>query len=390
MKKHVSLSIAISDTSISTALIERAPHVSKHPSKKPLIATYRFKKINPRYQDLSAPYLESRIILLLKEVLHDTRYTDIKQGGYKISDVTEVMVSLSAPWYDNKTVISHFKEARPFKITEGHMRKAVDSEIKAVRGNDSLEVSILESVILSSTLNGYTVSDPIGKSAHELTVNGYVSYIKTPLKTAIEGVIVSFFSHIRSLVMKSESSILLQAALQERAPRTKKEEFVIIRINEILTHMQVVAHGHLREVGTIPLGLNSVLIAIEESCNVTREVAESVLSLYTQKKLEHEFSLRVTQIIEKSLGAWRDAIKEFSNTTISTGRFPSEVYLSAPRSVSHVFKNYLLEDNYLDLTLSESKLSITILDKNTPEQFVDVRPGISYEPGFLTKLNAMI
>lgn len=390
MKKRVSLSITISDTSISTAFVERFVIKNKSTLEKPIITTYRSKKINLDHQELTSDYLELRIGTLLIDILKDTRYIDLRESSYAVSDIQKIVISLSAPWFDSKIVTSRFLEAKPFKVTKDHMRKALDNEVKAISGNDKQIITVLETTILGSTLNGYAIVDPIGKNATSLTVNGYVSYMKTSLNNTIKTALDSFFHNVDEIIIKSEPTILLQAAIREAKNIGFENEFAIIRINEILTHIQVVASHQIREIGTIPIGLHNLLYAIESSCNVTREVAENVLSLYTKKKLESDFSIKIKHIIEHSLDEWKIAIKEFSNITISTGKFPSHVFLSSPTCVSRALKDYLLKDNYLDLTMSEEKLNIIILDSNMLNDFVDTAPTVKKDPGFLTKLNAII
>lgn len=391
MKKLVSLSIAISDISVSAALIERtAEKKSGLESARPVIKTFRTKTINPEQSDITSQYLEERLRPLLRSVIGDARHEDVAKCGYTIRDIKKVTVSLSAPWFEGKTVISHFKEAKQFKVTDQLMKKALDSEIKAISGADRQQITVLESTILSSTLNGYTITNPIGKMATALTVYGYVSYARTSIKDMIVDIVDSFFHEAGEVLIKSEPTILLSAAIKEARIAKFDEDFAIIRVNEILTHIQIVKNEHIRELGTVPIGLNTILTDISTSCNVTHEVALNVIKLYVERKLETQFSARVQQIVEGALEKWRAAIKTFSTSTIASGRFPSHVFLSSPSIISHVLEDYLKKDNYLDLTMSEKNLKINILDRSTLNEFVTIDPSVKVEPGFLTKLNSML
>ncbi len=391
MKKLVSLSIAISDTSISTSLVERSLPKKKDDKtfQKPIIKTYRFKSINPEHKDITQEYLEQRLEVLLRTILNDTRHQDVLTAGYNVGDIEHISISLSAPWFEGKAVTSHFNEAKEFKVTPAIIKQSFDTEIKSISGQDKLEIAILESNILSSTLNGYTITDPMGKTAKSLTLHGYVSYVKMSTKQMILGLCDSFFHEVKNIVIKSEPTILLKAAIKEAKLKNFENNYAIIRVNEILTHIQIIKDEHIRELGTIPIGLNHLLKEMSTTNNITSDVALNLLKLYVEKKLQPDFEENLGKVIKSSFEKWRNAIKEFSSIALVSGRFPSNVFLSSPSVISHVLKDYLLNDNYLDLTMSEEKLTIEVLDRASLNDFVDIGVEVKQEPGFLTKLSAL-
>lgn len=391
MKKLVSLSIAISDISVSTSIIvKEAINKDALENARPLIKTYRTQSINPEHKDITYDYLEGRLKSLLKNIVKETRYTDVEKAGINVGDISKVAVSLAAPWFEGKTVISHFEQPKQFKVTKSILDKTFDTEIKAISGADKENITMLEANILHATLNGYTIQEPIGKMATSLSIAGYVSYTKTSLKNLITDAVDSFFHSANEIIIKTEPTILLGAAIREADIMELKSDFVIIRVNEIMTHMQVIRNNHIRELGTIPIGLNSILIDLSVKCNVTYEVAMNLLELYFNRKLDKSSIDAIEPIINSTLEVWRKGIKEFSATTLVSGSFPSQVFLSSPSIISHLLKDYLMKDNYLDLTMSEKSLTIDILDRSTLNNFVDIAENIDGEPGFLTKLNAMV
>ncbi len=392
MKKLVSLTVAISDTSVSTAIVVREYARKQDPdSVKPTIKTYRTKSFNPEHKEITSEYLEDRLKVLLRSIIKETRFEDLQKAGITVRDISKIAVSLSAPWFEGKTVTSHFEEAKEFKVTQVILDKAFDSEIKAISGNDKEIVSILESNILGATLNGYAISNPVGKLATSLTLTGYVSYTKTSVKNLIEEVLDSCFHHVDEVIINSEPTILLAAAIEEAKLMNLQTDFAIIRVNEILTHIQIIRNQHIRELGTVPIGLNAILKEISEACSVTFEVALNVMELFLEKKLESDLDTRISTAITKTLEAWRAGIKEFSIRALSTGRFPANVFLSSATVVSQALKDHLLEDDYLDVTMSEKKLTVEILDRSTLNNFLEIdKANVKVEPGFLTKLNAMI
>jgi hypothetical protein len=391
MKKLVSMTIAISDTSVSTALVIKTYTRKQNPTEvKPVIVTYRTKSFNPEHKDITSEYLEQRLQTLLRGIIKETRYEDLVKAKLSVRDISRVVISLSAPWFEGRTVTGHFSEAKEFKITKQILDKALDSEIKMISGADKALVTVLESNILNATINGYTVSEPIGKIASTLSLSGYVSYIKTSIFNLVQDVIHSHFHNVDEILIKTEPTVLFSAALEEARKRGVVQDFAIIRVNEILTHMQIVRNGHIKELGTVPIGLNFLLKGIAEVCSVTFEVAINVLELYFQGKLESKFSQKLKQATEITLEHWRIGMKEFSASTLDSGRFPKHVFLSSPTVISHALYTHLASDDYLDLTMSDKTLEVEILDRSTLDAFIDTDPVIQAEPGFLTKLNALM
>lgn len=397
MKTIASLAISISDTSISTAIVisEKARKKSNDDKdiaiSKPKIVSYRVDKFNPEHKEVTLEYLETRLQTLLKKILQETRYDDLVKAGLNVRHIKKIFISLSAPWFEGKTLISHFREAKPFKVTHSLLEKAFDTEIKSISGQESQDVDVLESSILSSMVNGYATSVPEGKIGTSLTVTGYISYMKKSVRQYINSTLDSFFHEANEIVIKSEPLALLSAAMRESEIKNTGSDFAIIRVNELVTHIQIVRDGHIREIGTIPTGLNAILIKISEMFSATSEASADILNLYLQNQLEKKYADTLEQILRDSLGEWRKGIKTFSSEIITSGKFPPHVFLSSPTAASELFRKHLLEDDYLDLTMSEKELTVDILDRSTLNEFVDIDTNlVPKDPGFLTKLIALM
>lgn len=403
MKTLGSLAISISDTSISTALVISEVLGKNEVPTKPRIVTYRVDKFNPEHASITLEYLEERLKILLRKILQETRYEDLikcaqnpnlspaLKKGLTIRHIKRVYVSLSAPWFEGKTVISHFHEPKPFKVSESLLEKAFDTEIKSIAGKDNADIAVLESSILSATVNGYAVSEPVGKVGSTLSITGYISYMKKSVKSFILETLDSFFHDAHEIIIKTEPLALLSAALRESEIRATGSDFAIIRVNELVTHIQIVRDGHIREIGTIPTGLNAILMKISQEFSATLEASSDILNLFLKKQLEQKYTETLEKILRDSLGEWRKGIKAFSAEIITSGKFPSHVFLSSPTAASELFRSYLLTDDYLDLTMSEKELTVDILDRSTLNDFIDMDPSLNgREPGFITKLVAMM
>lgn len=391
MKTLASLAVSISDTSISTALVVCEKNKGGDIPSKPKIVSYRFDKFNPEHKEVTLEYLEGRLKTLLRKVLQETRYDDLPKAGLKISHVKKVFISLSAPWFEGKTIISHFHEAKPFKVTSTLLEKAFDTEIKSVGGKADQGIAVLESSILSSAVNGYAIAEPIGKTGTSLSVTGYISYMKKAVHGGIIEAVDSFFHDAKEVIVKSEPLVLLSAAMREAEIKKLGADFAIIRVNELVTHIQIVRGGHIREIGTIPNGLNAILSQISRAFSTTSDASSDLLNLYLKNQLEPQYAETFEQILKDSLGEWRKGIKTFSSEIITSGKFPPQVFLSSPTAASALFREHLLKDDYLDLTMSEKELTVDILDRSTLNEFIDIDEAlVKTNPGFLTKLIAIM
>jgi cell division ATPase FtsA len=393
MKKVASLSISISDTSISTALVLRCKEKKNEPACRPKIVSYRSDKFNPEHKDVTLDYLETRLKILLRKILQETRYEDAVKAGITVRHIEHVFISLSAPWFEGRSAISHFHEAKEFKVTKSLLENAFDTEIKGISGKGNADIAVLESSILSATVNGYSVTEPIGKIGTSLSITGYVSYMKNSTKAIILETLDSFFHNAHEIVIKSEPLVLLFAALRESEIKQLGSEFAIIRVNELVTHIQIIRDGHIREIGTIPYGLNDILLKISSAFSSTLEASSDVLNLFLRKELEKHNVEKLEEILREAFGEWRSGIKKFSSEIITSGKFPSHVFLSSPSAASNLFRDHLLNDDYLDLTMSERELTVDVLDRSTLDEFIDTDKSIidaHNTPGFLTKLIALM
>lgn len=227
-------------------------------------------------------------------------------------------------------------------------------------GNDNVEVRLINSAIVSLTIDGYKVSNPIGFKGSELSILVYTAFAPLIHVAAIEKVCAEL--NLDLLTVAVEPFAVCRACLGDN-PESNFSG-VMMDIGGGTTDIAVVEDGGVEGTKMFSIGGKSFTRQIAESLGVDFETAEEYKLNYDTEKLDDRIKAKVETAISRNLSVWLTgvevALEEFNNV----GSLPRDIMLcGGGASLSALQETLALSDWYESLPFSRRPL-INLIDVN--------------------------
>lgn len=267
-----------------------------------------------RFSDAVFSAVES----LLQKVTTEGVATYTKERG-RPPRIRRVGLVLSSTWCVSKTLSITISKERPFQITTGLVRNvsasARDSfEQEIERGkypHIGADAVVLEESLIDVALNGYSITNPFGRSASELRISLLVSLMSASFSDRIFKTIdralpdYSLHPHSYSLTMFS--------IVRDFFPTV--HTFLLVDVDGEVTDVALVQDDVLVESISFPSGTFSVLRCLGEDAGSVEVRA---------RLLEREGSKRALEAREKWLSQYKKALESLAERYA----IPNRLYIS--------------------------------------------------------------
>jgi cell division ATPase FtsA len=329
-KKKNSLSLVLD---IQSGLV-RGTLVSFSKGLKPHVIFTYTKFIKNRTQG-NGPLITKIMCKSLHEVLHNIS----KDGLHKAntlglgSSIKSVYYMLSSPWaisQAKKVFINFEKETT---VTEKIIKEITDKEglilIKEFKqdleksSTSNIDLLPIEEKVFDVRLNGYSISEFKGKKANKLEVSLAVSVSSKKILEKISSEVHKVF-HIKNEFFHGA---LLAHYIALRSISPGMDEYISVHVHGELTDIVVVNKGSGVYLASFPFGTYSLFRKLGRTMKQSPEIAKSLLSLYSEGKLEKSNKERVEKTVSNIIENWK---KSFQNSLTNDGSYslPKVVNLS--------------------------------------------------------------
>lgn len=336
--EQVSLVIDIGNSTISCALVlfkgEDSPVFLYNNSQ--LFVVNERPDASRLVESLSSG-LESQLGLLSKEGFGHNYW---KGKSKKISGA---VVSFSSPWFVLKTKHIGISNEKEFIVTEAFLDDVIQKEevvfVNELTNDTKDAFEIVEKNIIHTKINGYALSNPIGKKTRNL--DAYLC-----MSAMDRGVVEKVFSAIqRHLHIPKEKVALHTFPVVSfsviRDFFNSGGDFIIMDVTGDMADIALVQDSVILQTVGMPSGRNYILRQISKTFDVSLEIAESMLHLYNTGKVDDIQTQKMQEQIELIEREWaiyfENALLELSPSLL----LPSNLYLMAESDVAHIYNEFL-------------------------------------------------
>ena len=227
-------------------------------------------------------------------------------------------------------------------------------------GNDNVEVRLINSVIVSLTIDGYKISNPIGFKGSDLVIQFYTAFAPLIHVAAIEKVCAEL--NLDLLTVAVEPFAVCRACLGDDLESSFSG--IVMDIGGGTTDIAVVEDGGVEGTKMFSIGGRSFTHQIAESLGVDFETAENYKLDFDSGKLDDRIKAKVETAISRNTSVWLTgvevALEEFNNV----GSLPKNILLcGGGASLSSLQETLAISDWYKDLPFSRRPV-IHIIDVN--------------------------
>ena len=260
----------------------------------------------------------------------------------------------------NTTTVNYTRKNPNKPITESEMEEIIHKvqqksgevakkTVALETDNDNVEVRLINSAIVSLTIDGYKISNPIGFKGSDVVIQFYTAFAPLIHVAAIEKVCAEL--NLDLLTVAVEPFAVCRACLGNDVSSTFSG--IVMDIGGGTTDIAVVEDGGVEGTKMFSIGGRSFTHQIAESLGVEFETAEEYKLNFDTGDLDDRVKSKVETAIDRNLSVWLTgvevALEEFGNM----GSLPRNVLLcGGGASLSSLQEKLAICDWYKDLPLS--------------------------------------
>ena len=257
----------------------------------------------------------------------------------------------------NTTTVNYNRQNPNKPITEAEMNEIIKKvqeksgdvarqTIALETGNDNVEIRLINSAIVSLTIDGYKIMNPIGFKGSEVVIQFYTAFAPMIHVAAIEKVCAEL--NLDLLTVAVEPFAVCRACLGDDPDSNFSG--VVMDIGGGTTDIAVVDDGGVEGTKMFSIGGNSFTHQIAESLGVDHDTAEQYKLDYDTGSLDDRVKVKIETALSHTISVWLTgvevALEEFDNL----GSLPRNVMLcGGGASLSLIQETLAISDWYTNL-----------------------------------------
>ncbi|MBQ9180606.1 rod shape-determining protein [Candidatus Saccharibacteria bacterium] len=269
----------------------------------------------------------------------------------------------------NTTTVNYRREDSSKPISEAEMteiiKKVQEKSGEAARaavaletGNESVEVRLINSAIVSLTIDGYKISNPIGFKGSDVVIQFYTAFAPMIHVAAIEKICAEL--NLDLLTVAVEPFAVCRACLGDDLDSGFSN--IVIDVGGGTTDLAVVDDGGVEGTKMFSIGGRSFTHQIEESLGVDYNTAEKLKLALDTGTLDDAMKAKVEAAISRNLSVWLAGVEVSLEEYENLGTLPRSILLcGGGASLSLLQETLAMGDWYSTLPFSRRPV-IHLLD----------------------------
>ena len=260
----------------------------------------------------------------------------------------------------NTTTVNYNRKNPNKPITESEMEEIIrkvqqksgevaKKTVAIETDNKNVEVRLINSAIVSLTIDGYKISNPIGFKGSDVVIQFYTAFAPLIHVAAIEKVCAEL--NLDLLTVAVEPFAVCRACLGDDL--SSSFSGIVMDIGGGTTDIAVVEDGGVEGTEMFSIGGKSFTHQIAGSLGVDFDTAEQYKLDYDTTKLDDRVKAKVETAISRNLSVWLTGVEVALEDFNSFGSLPRNVLLcGGGASLSLLQEELAISDWYKDLPFS--------------------------------------
>ena len=265
--------------------------------------------------------------------------------------------------YTRKNMNKPISESEMNEIVKKVQQKSGEVARKTVAletGNENVEVRLINSAIVSLTIDGYKISNPIGFKGSDIVIQFYTAFAPLIHVAAIEKVCAEL--NLDLLTVAVEPFAVCRACLGDDLDSNFSS--IVVDIGGGTTDIAVMEDGGVEGTKMFSIGGRSFTHQVEEALGVDFETAEAKKLAFEADKLNAREKAKVESALSRNINVWLTGIEVALEDFGSDGSLPRSVLLcGGGASLSLIQETLAISDWYKNLAFSRRPV-IHLIDVN--------------------------
>ena len=254
--------------------------------------------------------------------------------------------------YTRKDPNKPISESEMVEIIEKVQQKSGEAAKKTVAletGNENVEVRLINSAIVSLTIDGYKISNPIGFKGSDVIIQFYTAFAPLIHVAAIEKVCAEL--NLELLTVAVEPFAVCRACLGNDLDSSYSG--IVMDIGGGTTDIAVIDDGGVEGTKMFGIGGRSFTHQIAEALGVDFDTAENYKLDYDTGKLDDRIKAKIETAVSHNLSVWLTGVEVALEDFNSTSSLPRNILLcGGGASLSLLQESLAISDWYKDLPFS--------------------------------------
>lgn len=296
----------------------------------------------------------------------------------KVGAPDEIYCVMASPWYLSETRVIKLSKEKSFTFTKRLADELIQKEILNLKetyqkkyNNTDSTPELIEQHTMAVFLNGYVVSDPIGKKCQSLEMNMVISLASKSCLNKMREVFSNTFHHTKV----SFSSFTVATYLAIRDKYIIPDSYLLIDISGEVTDVGIVTKGVLKSVLSFPFGKKTFFKYMCTKLEIELRDAKELFKLYSQNNLSSQFKEKVVPLFNSIENSWGEAFAQCISTLPRTLVLPSNVFLTADNDIKGWFAEALRNEENIQSKDSNHKYTVVTLDGPEFLNMCDIKEG---------------
>lgn len=297
----------------------------------------------------------------------------------------------------NTTTVNYSRKNPNKPITDAEMEQIIKKvqqksgevakkTVALETGNENVEVRLINSAIVSLTIDGYKISNPIGFKGSDIVIQFYTAFAPLIHVAAIEKVCAEL--NLDLLTVAVEPFAVCRACLGDDLESNFSG--IVMDIGGGTTDIAVVEDGGVEGTKMFGIGGKSFTHQISEALGVDFETAENYKLDYDTGKLDDRVKSKVETALSRNISVWLTgvevALEEFENI----GSLPRSILLcGGGAGLSLLQETLAISDWYESLPFSRRPLIHLIEVADLPNLIIDQKFTSSLDHSYATALGLL-
>jgi len=303
--------------------------------------------------------------LFLKDMILALGFASKSLSQGKLGAPDEIHCVLASPWYISETRLVKMSKEHSFVFTKKIVDELLQKEMESLNLTyknkyDDIDSApeIIEHPVLSMSLNGYQVDDPIGKRTRSIELNMVVSLSPKLCLDKIRDVLSNNFHH----TPVSFSSFIISSYIAVRDKYMNNDSYLLLDIGGEITDIAIVSKGVLKDSLSFPYGRKSLLREISEKLKIELRDAKEIFNLYNKGVISEKEKERLSPVLDSISKSWGMSFKECINALPRTITLPNAMFLTIDSDVRNWFVNVINNEEFIQSMVPNKKFTLVALD----------------------------
>lgn len=281
-----------------------------------------------------------------------------KQAGERAETT---VVGIAGELIKGNTTTVRYKRDNPNKpITESEMNEIIKKvqeksgdvakkTIALETGNENVEIRLINSAIVSLTIDGYKIMNPVGFKGSDVVIQFYTAFAPLIHVAAIEKVCAEL--NLDLLTVAVEPFAVCRACLGDDLDSNYSG--IVMDIGGGTTDVAVIDDGGVEGTKMFSIGGRSFTHQISESLGVDFDTAERYKLDYDTGKLDDHIKAKVETALARNISVWLTGVEVALEDFESIGSLPRSITLcGGGAGLSLIQETLALSDWYVNLPFS--------------------------------------